>query len=73
MDTKYSSKNLKSDDNSLSIDSINFKQLSKNCKTQDDLSNLTKQFMKNMIENILKSELEEHLADTRISHHRLFH
>lgn len=37
---------------------INFKELSKNCK---NLSSLTKEFMKNMIENILKSELEEYL------------
>jgi hypothetical protein len=40
---------------------INFKELSKNCKNQEDLSSLTKEFMKNMIENILKSELEEYL------------
>ena len=40
---------------------IDFKELSKSCKTQDDLSSLTKQFMKNMIENMLKAELEEHI------------
>ena len=64
MDTKSSNKGLKADNNNLSIDDIDFKKLSKNCKTQEDLSNLTKQFMKNMIENMLKSELEEHLEDS---------
>ncbi len=29
------------------IDNIDFKELSKTCKTQEDLSGLTKQFMKN--------------------------
>jgi hypothetical protein len=29
------------------IDNIDFKKLSKTCKTQEDLSSLTKQFMKN--------------------------
>ena len=43
------------------IDEIDFKELSKNCKTQEDLSALTKQFMKNMIEGMLQAELEEHL------------
>ncbi len=45
----------------LTKDNIDFKVLSKNCRTQDDLSNLTKHFMKNMIENILKAELEDHI------------
>jgi transposase-like protein len=44
-----------------SIDEIDFKELSKSCKTQEDLSSLTKQFMKQMIEGMLKAELEEHL------------
>jgi len=44
-----------------SIDEIDFKELSKNCKTQEDLSALTKQFMKQMIEGMLQAELEEHL------------
>lgn len=44
------------------LEDVNFKELSKNCKTQEDLSLLTKSFMKNMIENILKSELEEELS-----------
>ncbi len=37
------------------IEEIDFKKLSKNCKTEKDLASLTKQFMKNMIENMLKS------------------
>ncbi len=36
----------------LTKDNIDFKALSKSCKTQDDLSNLTKHFMKNMIGNL---------------------
>ena len=46
------------------LENVDFKELSKNCKNQEDLSNLTKSFMKNMIENILKSELEEHLENS---------
>ncbi|WP_156922587.1 hypothetical protein [Lebetimonas sp. JH292] len=34
---------------------IDFKELSKQCKTQEDISKLTKEFMKNMIENMLKA------------------
>jgi transposase-like protein len=45
------------------IDNIDFKELSKTCKTQEDLSGLTKEFMKNMIENMLKAELEEHIRN----------
>jgi transposase-like protein len=45
----------------ISITDIDFKELSKSCKTQEDLSALTKQFMKNMIEGMLQAELEEHL------------
>jgi transposase-like protein len=45
----------------ISINEIDFKELSKSCKTQKDLSSLTKQFMKQMIEEMLKAELEEHL------------
>ena len=37
---------------------IDFHELSKNCKTQDDLSELTKEFMKNMIENIIIDEYD---------------
>jgi hypothetical protein len=37
---------------------IDFKELSKNCKDERDLSNLTKEFMKNMIEKMLESEIE---------------
>jgi len=45
----------------LSINDIDFKALSKECKTQEDLSILTKQFMKSMIEEMLQAELEDHL------------
>jgi transposase-like protein len=45
------------------IDNIDFKKLSKTCKTQEDLSSLTKQFMKNMIENMLKAELDDHIEN----------
>ena len=41
------------------LNNIDFKELSKSCKTQDDISNLTKEFMKNMIENMLKAEIDE--------------
>lgn len=43
------------------IEDIDFKELSKNCKDEKDLRFLTKQFMKNMIENMLKSEIDEHI------------
>ena len=43
------------------FDNIDFKELAKTYKSENDLSTLTKQFMKNMIENILKAELEEHI------------
>ena len=42
------------------IEEIDFKELSKNCKTEKDLSSLTKQFMKNMIENMLKVNLKRY-------------
>ena len=45
------------------IDNIDFKELSKTCKTQEDLSSLTKEFMKNMIENMLKAELDDHIEN----------
>jgi len=41
------------------ISNIDFKELSKNCKSVDDISNLTKEFMKNMIEKMLEAEIEE--------------
>jgi hypothetical protein len=41
------------------INNIDFKELSKSCKDEKDLSNLTKEFMKNMIEKMLESEIEE--------------
>ena len=40
---------------------IDFKELAKTHKSMDDLSSLTKQFMKNMIESMLQAELEEHI------------
>jgi len=46
------------------MDNIDFKELSKTCKTQEDLSSLTKEFMKNMIENMLKAELDEHIENS---------
>ena len=45
------------------IENIDFKALAKECKTQEDLAGLTKQFMKNMIEGMLQAELEEHLEE----------
>ena len=45
------------------INNIDFKELSKTCKTQEDLSSLTKEFMKNMIENMLKAELDDHIEN----------
>ena len=41
------------------LNNIDFKELSKQCKTQDDISKLIKEFMKKMIENMLKAEIEE--------------
>jgi peroxiredoxin family protein len=41
------------------LKNIDFKELSKSCKDEKDLSNLTKEFMKNMIEKMLESEIEE--------------
>jgi len=41
------------------LNNVDFKELSKQCKTQDDISKLTKEFMKNMIENMLAAEIEE--------------
>ena len=46
------------------LENIDFKELAKNCKNQDDLTTLTKHFMKNMIENMLKSELDEHIENS---------
>ena len=41
----------------ISIKDIDYKELAKECKTQEDLTNLTKEFMKNMIDNMLKAIL----------------
>jgi len=40
---------------------IDFKELAKTYKTENDLATLTKQFMKSMIENMLQAELEDHI------------
>ena len=40
---------------------IDFKELAKSCKDQNDLANLSKEFMKNMIESMLQAELEDHI------------
>lgn len=45
------------------FDNLDFKELAKTYKTQEDLSNLTKEFMKNMIESMLQAELEEHIEE----------
>jgi len=50
--------------NNLTIEEIDFKELAKSCKSHDDLSKLTKQFMKQMIEGMLEAELEEHVAQS---------
>ena len=47
----------------IKIENIDFKALAKECKTQEDLAGLTKQFMKNMIEGMLQAEPEEHLEE----------
>ncbi len=49
------------------LNNIDFKELSKQCKTQEDISKLTKEFMKNMIENMLKAEIEEFVENNDIS------
>ena len=41
------------------LNNVDFKELAKSCKSTDDISKLTKEFMKNMIENMLKAEIEE--------------
>ena len=49
----------------ISIKDIDYKELAKECKIQEDLANLTKQFMKNMIENMLKAEIDEHIEKNK--------
>ncbi|MFK5882322.1 MAG: IS256 family transposase [Sulfurospirillum sp.] len=46
------------------MENIDFKALSQECKTTEDISKLTKQFMKQMIEGMLQAELEEHLSQS---------
>ena len=49
------------------LNNVDFKELSKHCKTQDDIASLTKEFMKNMIENMLKAEIEEFVENNDTS------
>jgi len=49
------------------LNNIDFKELSKSCKSSDDISKLTKEFMKNMIENMLKAEIEEFVEKSESS------
>ena len=49
------------------LENIDFKELAKSCKNGDDLTTLTKHFMKNMIENMLKSELDEYIESSESS------
>ena len=49
----------------ISIKDIDYKELTKECKTQEDLAGLTKQFMKNMIESMLKAEIDEHIENNK--------
>ncbi len=49
------------------LNNINFKKLTKSCKSSDDISKLTKEFMKNMIENILKAEIDEFVEKSETS------
>ena len=42
---------------------IDFKELAKSHKSQEDLAELTKEFMKNMIESMLQAELDEHIEN----------
>ena len=47
------------------MENIDFKALSQECKTTEDLSKLTKQFMKQMTEGMLQAELEEHVSQSK--------
>ena len=49
----------------ISIKNIDYKELAQECKTQEDLAGLTKQFMKNMIENMLKAEIDECVENSK--------
>ena len=49
----------------ISIKDIDYKELAQECKTQEDLASLTKQFMKNMIENMLKAEIDEYVENSK--------
>lgn len=60
----FEGKGMNTKSKELSIDEIDFKTLAKSCKNQEDLSKLTKQFMKQMIEGMLEAELEEHVCES---------
>ena len=49
------------------LGNVDFKELAKEYKTGEDLSNLTKQFMKKMIDSMLEAELEEHTQNSNVS------
>ena len=49
------------------LNNIDFKELAKSCKSSDDISKLTKEFMKSMIENMLKVEIEEFVGKSESS------
>ena len=49
------------------LENVDFKELAKEYKTGEDLSKLTKQFMKKMIESMLEAELEEHTQNSGVS------
>lgn len=49
----------------ISIKDIDYKELAQGCQTQEDLAGLTKQFMKNMIESMLKAEIDEHIENNK--------
>ena len=49
------------------MENVDFKELAKEYKTGKDLSSLTKQFMKKMIESMLEAELEEHTQNSGVS------
>ena len=53
------------DAKNISIKDINYEELAKECKTEKELTDLTKQFMKNMIENMLKAKIDEYVEKNK--------
>ena len=49
------------------FENVDFKEIAKEYKTGEDLSSLTKHFMKKMIESMLEAELEEHTQNSGVS------